>query len=280
MRILWATDIHLDAAELETAEAFCTAVNEQAAETLLLGGDTADGPELDHWLEFLADRIEVPIRFVLGNHDYYGSSIAKTREGMLRYKNEKLSWLPAAGVVQLGERIALVGEGGWGDARLGDFDRSPIVLTDYLAIKELAQVFDLDTFDGDLSTQKALKEALMDLGTHAANSLRPALLRAVSENRHVLVLTHVPPFKESCWYQGEPTDDHWLPGFSCKAMGDLLLEAARDHPECRVTVFCGHTHGHGVADMLPNLRVHTGEARYGTAGFNAVEIENDRVAVT
>jgi len=38
-RLLWATDIHLDAAERRTIEPFCTRVNRESAAALLLGGD-------------------------------------------------------------------------------------------------------------------------------------------------------------------------------------------------------------------------------------------------
>lgn len=51
--------------------------------------------------------------------------------------------------------------------------------------------------------------------------------------------------------------------FSCKAMGDVLAEVMLKNPEKQMTVLCGHTHGSGNAQILPNLMVHTGSARYG-----------------
>ena len=59
-----------------------------------------------------------------------------------------------------------------------------------------------------------------------------------------------------------PADD-CLPFFSCKAVGDVLLEAARAHPACQTLVLCGHTHGGGELQVLDNLRVVTGPAEYG-----------------
>ena len=78
-----------------------------------------------------------------------------------------------------------------------------------------------------------------------------------------MVLTHVPPFREACWHEGRISDDNWLPHFTCKAVGDALLEAMAAAPDHRMTVLCGHTHGGGEAQVLPNLRVLTGDARYG-----------------
>jgi predicted MPP superfamily phosphohydrolase len=37
----------------------------------------------------------------------------------------------------------------------------------------------------------------------------------------------------------------------------------RAWPDREMLVLCGHTHGGGVAKILPNLEARTGEARYG-----------------
>jgi Icc protein len=79
----------------------------------------------------------------------------------------------------------------------------------------------------------------------------------------VVVATHVPPFREACWYEGQISHDDWIPYFTCAAVGDVLHQAMLDHPDHTMTVLCGHTHGAGVADVLPNLRVLTGGAEYG-----------------
>ena len=79
----------------------------------------------------------------------------------------------------------------------------------------------------------------------------------------MIVATHVPPFREAAWYQGRPSADDYLPFFSCKAVGDVLLDVAQSHPKCDMLVLCGHTHGSGELQVLENLRVVTGAAEYG-----------------
>jgi len=79
-----------------------------------------------------------------------------------------------------------------------------------------------------------------------------------------LLLTHVPPFKASCWHEGQISDDEFLPHFACRAVGDVLVEAMQKHPKCDLTVLCGHTHSPGEATILPNLLVKTGGAEYGS----------------
>jgi Icc protein len=41
------------------------------------------------------------------------------------------------------------------------------------------------------------------------------------------------------------------------------MEIMSRHPDRKLTVLCGHTHGEGEWQMLDNLRVLTGGAEYG-----------------
>ena len=79
----------------------------------------------------------------------------------------------------------------------------------------------------------------------------------------VLVLTHVPPYKQACWHEGRLSDDNYLPHFSCGATGQVLSGWAARFPHRRLTVLCGHTHSPGTAQVAPNLQVQTGGAQYG-----------------
>lgn len=86
---------------------------------------------------------------------------------------------------------------------------------------------------------------------------------ALARFRHVVVAAHGPPFRESCWHDGQVSNDDWLLFFTCKAVGDVLAEALAAAPDRMMTVLRGHTHGGGEAQLLPNLRVLTGGAWYG-----------------
>ena len=127
-----------------------------------------------------------------------------------------------------------------------------------------------------LNNLPALKRKLGELGDEAARTLLPFYRDALERFDEVLVLTHVPPFREACWHQGRISDDAWLPGFTCKAMGQMLIEGARDHPDREVTVLCGHTHGSGEAHILKNLVAITGEARYGAPGSGPIDCRERR----
>lgn len=205
-------------------------------------------------LEKMAAVVDRPIYFVLGNHDYYGGSIAevRTRVTALSEESDKLHWLPTTGVVALSETTALIGHGCWADGRAGDFNLRPDLLTDYFVIDKLK----------GLESRERLV-LLNSLGDEAATHLRKLLTTAMESHSEVLLLTHVPPFAEACRYHGRKTSEDFVPHFVCQAVGDLLLELLEKNPAKQVTVLSGHTHGECEVEILPNLKVVVGKAMYG-----------------
>lgn len=260
-RLAWATDVHLNFLSASGLEAFREALARQEADVVVITGDIAEAPTLDPLLSVLAAELKTPIYFVLGNHDFYRSSVPRVREVAreMAQRSPWLGYLPASGVVELTREIGLVGVDGWADGRLGDYTRSPVMLNDYLLIAELAGL-----------TKAARLARLNELGDAEAEALREPLLRALARYRRVIVATHVPPFKEACWHDGRVSNDDWLPHFSCRAVGEVLREAALAHPEKKIRVLCGHTHGAGQAEILPNLKVMTGGAEYGEPRIQGV----------
>jgi 3',5'-cyclic AMP phosphodiesterase CpdA len=272
MKLAWATDIHLNFVDEARASRFCAEVVASEAEALLLGGDIAEAPDVGDWLRFLAAGVECPAYFVLGNHDYYAGSVDAVEASMRALSSSRMRYLGGLGPFALTARTALVGHGGWGDARNGDFLRSPVVLSDYVLIQELRESSSGDDPLAVLSDRPALQRTLQRLGDEAAAQLRPALREATTKFPQVLVLTHVPPFAEAARHRRAPCTDDWLPGMTCKAIGDLLVEAARAEPSTGIDVLSGHTHSDAEARILPNLAVHTQGADYGDPRFRVLEV--------
>lgn len=286
-RLAWATDIHLNFIGEDHLVRFCRTIALAEPDALLISGDIAEAHTVEDYLRSLENLLQLPIYFVLGNHDYYRGSIPQVRGRMRRFSEESrcCRWLPAVGVVELTPQTALVGHDGWADGRLGDYARSQVVLSDYLLIKELAlssetdaalfggeavsevaevsgdEIADFFTTRGMLGPLARLKR-LHALGDEAAAYFRDLLPRAFEHYEHVMLLTHVPPFKEACWHAGRISDDDWLPHFTCAAVGDELKRVMQARAHRRLTVLCGHTHTSGVARILPNLLVRTGGATY------------------
>lgn len=252
MKLAWVSDAHLDFVDEARAAVFADELGRSGADALLVGGDIAQAPSAAAALQLLAARFPGPVWFVLGNHDFYRGSIAAVRAQMRSALAPRLRWLPEAGIVPLTASTALLGHDGWGDARAGNWSSTPIRLNDFAMIAELRG-----------RSRESLIARLRALGDEAASFVRARLPEALERFRHVVFLTHVPPFRETCWHQGRISEDDWLPYFTCQAVGEALLEAMRARADRELTVLCGHTHGAGYAELLPNLRVFTAGADYG-----------------
>jgi 3',5'-cyclic AMP phosphodiesterase CpdA len=255
MRLSWSTDVHLNFLSVAEVDAFGTTIMEQKPDAVLLTGDISEAPAIRRHLEQLQKRVACPLYFVLGNHDFYRGSIESVRKTARELTATEAGpfWLPSRGVVSFGEESALVGVDGWGDGRAGDYANTPINLNDFLLIEDLAGL-----------GREELVARVRAIGDAEAATLRPLLEQACESRREVIVATHVPPFREACWHDGQVSNDEWLPWFTCIAVGEVLLAAARAHPECRLTVLCGHTHSAGQVSLADNLSVHTGGADYGS----------------
>lgn len=255
MKAAWLTDVHLEFLDAAGVARFARVVRDAAPDVVLISGDIGQARSVAAYLEELGQVVAKPIYFVLGNHDFYHGSIADVRARVrsLCARSNGLHWLNDAGVVRLTPSTCLVGHDGWGDGRLGDFRGSGVYLNDFLLIGELTGL-----------GREELLASLNRLGDEAAEHFRRVLPEALDAAGHVVVLTHVPPFVESSWHEGRPSDPDWLPFFSCKAVGDVLHEFMSEYPTRRMTVLCGHTHGGGIAQVLPNLVTVTGSAEYGS----------------
>jgi len=247
----WSTDVHLDfvTPESEFYQHWKNELTQSETSGVLLTGDIADGRSIKYWLCQLAEDLQKPLYFVLGNHDYYHSSISDVRQALAALSHPHVHWLDHRGPIQLSPQLSLVGSGGWGDGRVGDFLTTPIRINDHRLIQDLT-----------MNSREELLERLQTLGQEEAQKVRTQLNQV--ETDHIIVATHVPPFRESTWYQGRYGDWDWMPDFCCGAMGEVLLRYAQQYPAQTLNVYCGHSHGEGSYHPLPNLSIFTGKAEY------------------
>ena len=261
MKLAWVNDIHLNFVSSRHLHDFVSEVTAAGADGVLIGGDIGEADSVVRYLETLAELVQTPIYFVLGNHDFYRGSIAGVREAIreLCRGSPGLIWLTDEGPVPLTSELCLLGHDGWADGRFGDFLSSTVSISDHFLVAELK----------DLSATDRLRK-LNALGDEAAAYFAEHLSTALQRHRKVIVLTHVPPFHEAAVWEGRPSDNNYAPHFACKAVGDVLAEAMRKHGDREMLVLCGHTHGSGRVQVLPNLEVITGGATYGKPKLQAV----------
>ncbi|TWT72877.1 metallophosphoesterase family protein [Allorhodopirellula solitaria] len=266
-RLAWITDPHFDHATLETWRCWAEELIALAPDALIVTGDISEDEDVAYQLEYLAETFERPIYFVLGNHDFYGKSIGSTRQGIIAVArdSEQLHYLTDEGPVFLSPEAVLIGDDGWGDASEGDYAGSTVRLSDFDRIADFRP-------DAPETWQAILQRE----GLASSERLAVKMAGLPEQARHVLIATHVPPFRQACWYEGHVTDDNWAPFFVCGQMGRVLQDAAKANPDRQFTVLCGHTHHDGDAVILPNLFVHTGYSRYGTLDIESlIEIDAD-----
>jgi len=254
-RLVWVTDIHLNFIYNSRIERLCRAIRRQSPDAVLIAGDIGEADSVAGYLRRLETMLQQPVYFVLGNHDYYFGLISEVRASILDLcrASSLLHWLVEESVIELTPATCLVGHDSWADGRYGLGDRSEMLLSDHFLIKDFVGL-----------SASGRYRLLNELGDMAAAHFERVLPEALARYPSVILLTHVPPFREACWYEGRISDDEALPHFACKAVGDVLRRELAARPDRRLTVLCGHTHGAGTVDILPNLRVITGGAEYGS----------------
>lgn len=257
MKLAWLTDVHLNFLDANERKKFYQEIINTKCDGVLISGDIAEAPSIKNILKELATVIKKPTYYILGNHDFYRGQIDAVRNEMtaLTESNEYLFWLPASKVIQLDNDTLLVGQDGWADGRLGDYHNTRVVLNDSRMISDL--------FQEKLVGRSQLLAKMQQLADYDAGQLQEQLIQAaIQRPQRIIVLTHIPPFKEACLHEGKISNDDWLPYFASKASGDVLMNICIAHPDIDFLVLCGHTHGKAKYCPLPNLTVEAGHAKY------------------
>ena len=254
--LAWATDIHLDRLSERDYLEYKEYLQELNPDGLIISGDIAESEFVFKSLKDFNDSFNFPIYFVLGNHDFYFSSFdeVETKIRKLVKNSKNLNWLTESGIIALNDSTALIGVEGWGDARHGNLNLSEGSTRDVMSIADYKGI-----------SREAIKELLHSKGDKYAEILRPSLLEAVENFQNVILVTHVPPFVEVCFGRDlRICGEFKLPFYTCKAIGDILLEVMNENKSCQMTVLCGHTHESADAKILENLRVRVKESGYGS----------------
>ena len=266
MKAIWVTDPHFDHIKDTTLLfKFFQDVENEKADCLLLGGDFAQADCLIEKLDLLNNNVDIPIYFSLGNHEYYYGAISTVRKMVDEYcaKNPKFTYLTNSDPIKLTDTVTLIGHDCWGDAYFGN-PRSRVKLTDFKLIKDLKHLWPLPV----------LIDRLRELGQEAAVELDKKLQKAFEnpDLKKIIVLTHVPPFKEISTYRGKVSDEDFLPFFSCGTVGRMLTEEMKTRPNHEMLVLSGHTHDKVEADILPNLKAKSGRAEYTQIYYEVINI--------
>ena len=255
----WATDVHLNFMTDQGVVLFAEAIKRVNCTGVMLTGDISHAPQLVYHLSIIDKILQRPIYFILGNHDFYNGNIEQTRKTMKEISNISpyLKYLGCTSYLPLSTATAIVGHDGWYDGLFGDWKRSTFVLNDWSRIQEYVEA----GASGGRDLSKVI-EVSRKLAHEAVMHIHDGIKAAVRYHNNIVVLTHVPPFQEVHYHDGQPGDANAMPWFTSKMMGDMLLNASKSFPTVSFTVLCGHTHARAQVKPAKNLTVYVGAAEY------------------
>jgi hypothetical protein len=258
LKLAWLTDPHLDHADewrrLELAQS-CA----ETSDACVITGDVTSGRELQLLAEWATDYGKSTY-FVLGNHDYWGGSFASVKAEVRNWclRKSNLIWLDDSGPIRVAPGVQLCGVGGWYDAQFGDPAAGGFIMNDWIKTDDLRPHY----------YQGTLVEKCRALGIDSAMKATATLCGTDCDR--ILFATHVPPFVESAWHNGQPSEPPYLPWYTNKAMGLALNRFAKARPSVRLTTLCGHVHSASTFEALPNHTVLTGASEYGAPAVERV----------
>jgi len=216
MKLTWLTDVHLNFLEKDKRMDFYQMLIATDSDGVVLSGDIAEATSIELILKEMANATQKPIYFVLGNHDYYRGSVHDVRSKMTSIIKDEpfLFWLPASGPQKLNNDVVLLGYDCFADGRYGDYTNSRVVLNDSRMI--------VDLFQSGALGKYPLLEKMQQLADQDA---------------------------EVCRHEGKISSDDYLPFFSSKVTGEILMHAAESYPEIEFLALCDHKHSNGFCEL-------------------------------
>ena len=269
-KFVWCTDIHLDFLErtggrTRILDEFVIPLSKVECDGYLITGDISLAEHLIDHLEILDNLVDKPIHFVLGNHDFYGSSFNAVRSQVqeLCENSKHLHYMTGDRPTSLTENVALVGDDGWYDAQYGTPMSVSYVMSDWFRIHDYVEAGAMGYgIYSDRPNMGIVIGLSRKFAADASTRMLTALQEAVKTHRTIIILTHVPPWVQMHRYEGKAKSPEAHAWYTSKFMGDVISEFALSNPEIKFEVFCGHTHGKSSMKISHNVMCHMGSATY------------------
>ena len=259
-KILWLSDLHFNIHDLWPAghDAFLHQLSEQTFDLLVITGDISNARHLKQALLSISEAAaHRSVYFVLGNHDFYGSSFDAVDKDVDRLCRGRanLHHLGNGEIIELTNTAALIGHRGWADGKAG-YGRNTITRS-----KDANRITD---FKGE--SKDAVFSRMERLGEASGDYFHKMAPKALRLYEHVMVATHVPPFVWAA-HSKEKRGNRVcrkteLPFFTNISAGARLKQSLSAQPDKRLTVLCGHTHRANTYNETPALRVRVAGGRW------------------
>jgi len=244
-KYLWFTDTHLNRVNLIKKMLFIRHILKENPKAVFLTGDISTGMFLYYDLYLLATFVKCPIYFVLGNHDYWNSSIDKTHEKIkeLCKKFPHLIWLSQSNAIALNDEAVIIGDEGWFDGWNGNTDYLKLTLDQYLI--------------EDFRKYKSIDEKLVcwrEMATKSSFNIEHKLCKALDDGyKTIYIVTHFPPWIEATRDRGTVLEQFWLPYNTNVSMGKTIERVMSKYTKSKVIVLCGHIHADTIIHVSSNI---------------------------
>lgn len=261
----WITDPHFDhvgGRDPKRAdfmvESFLQFVEEEHFSGLFITGDVATSHSLRKYLKLIERTMSCPVYFVLGNHDFWGSSVKKVRSIASDIADDSVNLYYLSNEthynIQGDPETAILGHDGWYDGLNGLGIASRFFMNDWRTMED---------YRLPAASQYAFHDHIMhvsqNLAAEAVSHVERRVQEAVlSDVTKIIILTHIPPWPEAHTHQGIKGSADAQPWYTSKLMGLTLENLAKQHSHVDFTVLCGHTHEKAVHKPAFNLTCHVG----------------------
>ena len=263
-QLLWISDIHLDQAQDEEKRRFFDKLATSRCDAILITGDITTSANTARDLSEISRAAgTTPVMFVLGNHDYFGSSFEmvdrKVAELCKQYQN--LVHLGDGEIIQLSAKTALIGHRGWFDGQAGAGARTRVGSADRYHIDDFKNLNKAQYF-----------QKLRDLGVQSADYFRRVLPAALQRFQTVLLATHVPPFTQALRHRGSYCEWDRQPFFSNRSGGNAIIgiSRTRSFASRQVIVYSGHGHCYSKFQS-DNVEIRVAGAQPGFPALNGLQ---------
>jgi len=249
INMLWLTDLHIDFKTKDALNDFFKKISLVKSDGICITGDIGEKGKSISFIQKLSKTTKLPVYFVLGNHDFYGFKIeelqAKVHHTFINTSD--IFYLNSHHYLPLSSKTAIIGIDNWYDLSQGDFFSSTVKPNDFQEIPTFSAL-----------NKEKIFSFMQELSCKLIDDLSKKLISAFANFSNVILLTHVPPFKEVCLYNNKAADDNWAPFFAHGHLGDFLKTFMSKNLDKYLTVLSGHTHHTAIYQPALNLNIKVG----------------------
>lgn len=267
-KIAWLSDIHLNFNK-EGIGDLAREISGKDVDYVLITGDTSLSGDVCSDLEKLRSSVNVEkIVFLLGNHDFWGSSFEIVSNNAKALSTDALTYLSCQPKgIKLTEKTILVGSDGWYDAGL-------FVRQGRVYMNDWDYISDYHEFKNIESIVNFSKSVAERHNRYIVEQIREAIADGA---QNVMIATHVPPFvhgaQQKCRQQARRTEDIF-PWYCNLSLGKMLEDVVDKNSNIKFSVYSGHVHADTEEKIRDNLLSKTSDAMYGNPRVSEIlEIE-------